>query len=45
MINTCYFQCMDGVNRYESGLDVKEREWVSKERGNTSLTALLIMIQ
>ena len=36
---------MEGVNRFESGLDIKEREWVSKERGNTTLMALLVKIE
>lgn len=29
----------------EPGLPLEEREWVSKERGNTVLTALLVVIQ
>ena len=51
-INT-YYKCwccvqglaLEGVNRWEAGLDIKEREWVSKERGNTSLTALLVRVE
>ena len=48
-----YYKCwccvqglaLEGVNRWEAGLDIKEREWVSKERGNTSLTALLVRVE
>ena len=41
----CCVQGLEGVNRWEAGLDIKEREWVSKERGNTSLTALLVRVE
>ena len=30
--------------RWEAGLDVQEREWVSKERGNTIMLALLVRV-
>ena len=42
---SCCVQGLEGVNRWEAGLDIKEREWVSKERGNTSLTALLVRVE
>ena len=38
-------QGLEGVNRWEAGLDPEEREWVSKERGNTSMAALLVKIE
>ena len=31
-------------HRWEAGLDVQEREWVSKERGNTIMLALLVRV-
>ena len=30
--------------RWETGLEVQEREWVSKERGNTIMLALLVRV-
>ena len=30
--------------RWEAGLEVQEREWVSKERGNTIMLALLVRV-
>ena len=38
-------QGLEGVNKWESGLELQEREWVSKERGNTLLSALLVRVQ
>ena len=38
-------QGLQGANKWESGLELEEREWVSKERGNTVLSALLVRIQ
>ena len=38
-------QGLEGVNKWESGLELQEREWVSKERGNTILSALLVRIE
>ena len=38
-------QSVDGLNKWESGLEMVEREWVSKERGNTRLAALLVKIE
>ena len=38
-------QGLEGVNKWECGLEVQEREWVSKERGNTILSALLVRIE
>jgi len=38
-------QTLNGVNKWETGLDIKEREWVSKERGNTRLSALLVKLE
>ena len=38
-------QGLEGANKWESGLELQEREWVSKERGNTVLSALLLRIQ
>ena len=31
--------------RWEQGLDLQEREWVSKERGNTVMVALLVRLE
>ena len=41
---------MDGFSnfvfaRWEAGLEVQEREWVSKERGNTIMLALLVRVE
>ena len=38
-------QGLEGVNRWEAGLDPEEREWVSKERGNTCMGALLVKVE
>ena len=33
------------VSRWEAGLEVQEREWVSKERGNTIMLAILVRVE
>ena len=39
MVSTIYV-----FSRWEAGLEVQEREWVSKERGNTIMLALLVRV-
>ena len=47
--NSMFWLHLDGFYnilfvRWEAGLEVQEREWVSKERGNTIMLALLVRV-